>query len=833
MAISRRILQKGGIFSFLFLSFIAINCQAQRINIVEYTVKNGLAESNVNSIYQDDQGYLWLGTRGGVCKFDGHTFKTLNVFDGLPTNYVTTILQDKKGKFWFATLGGLCSYDGQNIIPFREGFESEEEKNVRTAICDRNGALWFGTLDGIFKLDKTGIKKISLAPGKEANRVRKIVEDKEGLLWFATDKGLFSLDTRTNKSLLFSITNSTISFVSIAQDNKGRIWAGSEGAGLFYIEGDKLNQYNLFGFNDKNVFALLFSQRNQKLYIGTDDGLSIADENGIKNITHKNGLSDNLIRSILEDDEGNIWIGTLNGGFNILKSTIFKNYFPDEPTLNTNIRCLAFGKDSIVIMGNTKGNLLKFEKDKLKQVFYQGSKINKAVSSIVYDKKAETYFIGTYGGGLYKYKNDYVSPLYEDKLGRARINISFIDSKGVLWVGTHNIGLIKIDGGEVIIYNIENNFFSNSISGIIENQKGELLVCTTSGLAVFNNNNYKQYKISNEASLNAISSIIKNDKDEIIVGTQKCLYTFRDYKFHEIEMPGSNLRPFLSLVYFKEKVICGNYSGIHLIDIKKGESIDFNNLDGFFPVEVGSNGLLNSASNTIWVSTIDGLTSFDPDFLHNRQEKMKIHFTGIKLANKAITPDDSLLMSDFNKYQNMPINLNLAFNQNYISINYIGINYYSPESVRYQCRLLGFEEDWQPVTDNTEATYSNLSSGDYTFQVKAITGKLNVVEKMEEYKFSIKVPFWERWWFYVTEIVILVFAFSISMYLRRNRNYSRLSTTIMVVIMLIVTEIIAIYLESYVENFVAGIPIIKLILNVLLAISLSPIENFVKRIFNR
>jgi len=810
------------------------NSNAQIINITQYTVKDGLAESNVNAIYQDSLDYIWIATRGGICKFDGHNFRILNVANGLATNYVTSISQDKKGDIWIGTLSGVSKYNGQSVINILDSLSSSG-KNIRALIIDHSQYVWIGTYNGVYRINSKTNQILNHfildSIGIDNNKIRTLFEDKEGNIWTATGNTIYKISPNNNLQVSnYSCTELLTKHIwGITQDCNGTIWIGTEGNGLFFIENNKLTKFDFKRPNINNVWAL-YTTKNGALLIGTDEGVCKIHEHTTQWINIKNGLSDNLIRSFLEDNEGNIWIGTLNGGVNVLKPTIFKNYLPNDFSINTSVRSISKGPENLIYLGNTTGDILIYKNNQLEKLKYSGYKITKAVSMLKYDSISKTLLIGTYGEGLFKYKNGVITPFLKDKIGNSNIICCSIDDNNILWIGTHDLGLLKIDHNTITQYD-KSKGFTNSIRGIIKLSNGELIVGTAIGLAVFKDNSYKIYQINNSTSDNDILSITQNSLNKIFIGTQKDLYEFKNNQFILQPFLGSNLRPFLSLTSYGEKLICGNFSGIHLLDLKTKKSYNYNHKDGFYPIEVGPDCFFKNDTNNIWIASINGLSSFSPKDLTSKTEVLNAYITGIEISNKNISTLENLKYTNFDTIRNLPVNLELEYNQNQISFNFIGINYYSPESISYQYRLIGFETDWQPTTQRTEASYSNLPPGKYIFEIKALTGKINTTEIMAEYTFIIKPPFWEKWWFYLGEFGILFIFLLVSLYLRHKRIYIHISSMILIIFLLILTEILAIYLENYVENYAGGIPILKLILNVGIAISLAPLEKLAKNIF--
>jgi ligand-binding sensor domain-containing protein len=237
-------------------------------------VTTNISSSRFFSLLKDSNGNFWFGSLGsGVYYYDGTSFQNYTTKDGLVNNRVTNIYEDKKGNIWFGTEGGASCYDGKSFHNFttKEGLLHND---VNSIIEDKTGKFWFGTRGEACFFDGNDFTKITNNNGMPFMNVRHIIEDKKGGIWLGGNDGLWRYDGSV-------FTNFTKKFVGyVYEDKNGNIWTSSESA---YTQGWALSRYDsMFLANKKPTVTEIMSE--QGMFFG-----------------------------ILEDFDGNIWVGTLNG----------------------------------------------------------------------------------------------------------------------------------------------------------------------------------------------------------------------------------------------------------------------------------------------------------------------------------------------------------------------------------------------------------------------------------------------------------------------------------------------------------------------------------------
>jgi len=696
-------------------------------NFTNYTEKEGLSNNDVFSIFQDKAGNIWAGTNGGgVSKYDGKTFTNYTKKEGLCDNNVSSILQDKSGNLWFGTPNGVSKFDDKSFTNYtqKEGLCDNCENWVNRIFEDRSGNLWFGTIGGVSRLDRDG-RTFTHYTEKEGlcyNNVQGILEDKAGNLWFGTyGGGISRLDrdgkTFTNFTEEDGLANNLV--MSILEDRSGALWFGTDHGGVSKYDGRTFTHFTRKEGLSDNYVASIFEDRSGNLWFGTNGGgVSKYDGKTFTNYTEKEGLSNTVAKSIFQDKSGNLWFGTW-GGVTKYDGKTFAN-FTEEEGLGNNLVTSTFQDRS----GNFwfgyegAGGVSKYDGKSFVNYTEKEGLSNKFVLSIFQAKSGNLWFgtergVSEYDGKIFTHftvkeglSGNKVSGIKEDKFGN-------------LWIGTWGGGVSKYDGKTFTHYTKKEGLSNNNVSSIFEDRSGNLWFGTAFGLN----------KLSAESLLN-LSANTPADKDG-----------FADHPKNDRA----------------EEVLFKSYT----------------NEDGFLGVECNWNAIYEDKNGTIWIGTNNRLTAYHPEGDKVDTVAPHMQLTGVALFNENIPwanleqkKDTNIILgngvniSHFQfdsllRWYNVPEHLSLAYSNNYLTFNFIGITTKSPQKVKYQYKLEGLEKTWSALTTRAEATYGNLPYGDYIFKVKAMNGD-GYWSKEFNYSFIIRPPWWRTWLAYVLYAILFV-----------------------------------------------------------------------------
>jgi len=577
----KRIIKKSTIFLFMFIclfSYDAFAIKDNNINFQNLTIDDELSQSLVEYIYQDSNGYIWIATNDGLNRYNGNEFKVYknikNDETSLSNNMVSSIVEDDDKNLWIGTDGGL---NKMNLIngKITRYLVSDEDKLYSNAVVDElmidsKGRLWVCSVNGLNLYDMENDKFVKVAEEYLDNKgLQDFAEDDEGNIWIATMEGLFKYNHDT-----------------------GMIKA-------FYHDEDDENT-----ISENNIFSIYYSEK--KLWIGTKiGGLNIMDmdDYSIKKYTHdadnQKSIPSNLIRDIIRDRDGNIWLATDQG--------------------------LATFDESDETFYTYTSNTSKYS-------LYDNNVIS------LYQDRLGVMWIGTFGGVSKFYINNdfkvYRNELEDDNsLSSSSVCGIYEDDEGMVWVGTFNSGINRIDtasGNISRFYNDVNNgnsLSSNRIKDItgIEN---EIWIATDNGLNKFDKStgNFTVYKKSHDENsiVNSEIRVLYIDKDGLLwIGTRGGISTFdRKSKFtsyNQVLEANGIYEKTISAIYEDSQGIMwfglGNDGGLVKYNRETGEVknylYDNNNENSLSNNTVRS--ITEDINGNLWVGTQDGLSKLDKE----------------------------------------------------------------------------------------------------------------------------------------------------------------------------------------------------------------------------
>jgi len=819
-------------------------------SFTHFTDKQGLSNNIVWCILEDKLGNIWFGTVGGASKYDGKAFTNFTEKEGLSNDVVISMLEDRDGNIWFGTDGGgVSKYNGnlrsinqnENLTksPNQQGaqFTHYTEKEglcnnvVETIVEDKFGNIWFGAIGGgVSKFDGKSFSRFTSNEGFSNTVVWDIVEDKLGNLWFATGGGgVLKYDGRsfTNYTTNEGLSNNFVT--RILEDKSGNLWFCTNGGGVSKFDGNRVetiekgeivpinDQLDLIkkngklvktfkhftekeGLNNNIVWDVLEDKSGNIWFSTSGGGISKYDGKCFTHISDKEGLNNNLIWSILEDKAGNIWLGSNGGGVSKYDGNSFAHYTnkeglgSNEEGLGNNVVwCILEDKLGNLWFGKNYGGVSKFDGKSFTHYSIKEGLSGNVVRCMKEDRYGNIWF-GTNGNGVTKFDGKSFTHFnFKEGLTSDMILCIEEDKLGNLWFGSLGAGLTKYDGnridailrGENIplkeqkdLVKINGKFIksfthftekeglpNDDIKCLLCDNSGNLWIGTNGGgVSKYKDNTFVNFTEKEGLSNNVVTSMLEAKNGDLWFGT----------RFGLSQLTSSKLADFNTKL--NAKTI-------------KEEDVFFKNYtyeDGFLGIGCNGNSICETREGEIWIGANDRLTIYHPPTSKEMREKAtspNIQLTRVDLYNENIPwvnldkNKDTLLLlgngvgiSNFQlngvtNWYSLPNQLSLAYNNNYLTFNYIGITMKQPKKVKYKYKLEGIDENWSALTNRTEATYGNLPSGDFTFKVKAMDSAGNWSKEFS-YLFTIRPPWWQTWWFRL--LIVLIVVGSVWYYINRR-----------------------------------------------------------------
>ncbi|WP_421938459.1 two-component regulator propeller domain-containing protein [Pedobacter sp.] len=799
------------IFILLLLSFATNVVRAQDNYAFKHlNVENGLSQSSVLSITQDAKGFIWMGTRFGLNKYDSQTFKIYKQEPNNPkslsgSEYIAAMLPAKDGSLWIGTPHGLNRYNEA-----RDNFDRVlADKSNPTAISnslihcifqDSKKRIWVGTGNGLNLLtDQENYRfRQYLSHPKSGQRIYTVAEDHTGTIWISSSGGLMNMRIVNGKAQFKYFKNFSDAInkaidnhvTSIVEDSDHNLWIGTKQTGLYQwnLRTAKITAYtysslNTNGISSNNIRKIIIDQQN-RLWIGTLHGINIYNPKNhtFSSIQNEPGnpasLSQNSVYDIFQDRQGIIWIGTYYGGVNLL----YPNYTPfkvyqsakGQTGLSSNVvSAITEDNDHNLWIGTEGEGLNYYDRKRNIYTHYRYNPNNSTslssnlVKSIIKDNKNRIW-VGTHLGGLnlfqpashtfvrYTSKKNDVSSISNDE-----ITAIFEDSKGRFWVGTNNgLNSFNTSTGKFVRNMI--NGLSDAVSYIFEDSKHNLWVAANSGL----------YQLKGDASrftprradrpnllpYNNVSSIAEDKKGNLWIGTfrnglfkldaEKHHYTLVDKK---AGLPSNNI---VGILEDEQQILwVSTDNGLCRFDPAKRTFKTYNVKDGLPGNEFNYKSLLKDASGELFFGSLSGMISFFPSQIRENKSAAKVIFTGLKLFNKPVQIDEENSVLD--KNLSVAPELTLKSAQNVFTIDFTVLNFIKSDKNKYAYKLVGFENNWNYV-DVPAASYTNISPGNYKLLVKGSNNDGLWAKEASVLKLEILPPFYRTWWAYLFYLLVTV-----------------------------------------------------------------------------
>nr|WP_314898395.1 two-component regulator propeller domain-containing protein [uncultured Flavobacterium sp.] len=764
---------------------------------------HSISNNRINVITEDSYGRLWIGTGNGLNVFDKNTeqFYKIDLYQKKAgeANFrevINGLLYHKKtNTLWVVSKNGVIkllldntgggSYD---TIKFTHYIHNPKDKgsidsdDVTNVIEDNSGNVWLGTKGNHlhkynpktnnfirFPIDFKGSQYLNHLP-------KQILVDKEGDFWIGNDiSHLFLFDTKKRSFRDISPENKSIPIFHLYQDKKGIVWVSTDGGGIFLMDKKKgllqhlkYNAYDPFSLSNNQPSKVL-QDKNGIYWIATyNTGVNklAMSKTSFGHYFYKKesneGLSAKIAQSVLQDSKKRIWIGTDGGGLNLFdeKNGTFKHFRarPGDPN--------SLSSDKIVyLLEGDNGVLWVCTWDSGLNKFYTDTGIVKS----------------------YQYNRN--NPF---SIGQNTVWSAEKDFQGRLWLGTSTAGLNLFDPVNEKFYQYKNipgdsqSLISNFVFSLFIDSKNRLFTGTSQGLSFTVLNKLKgdipkkikftEIKIKNIQG-NRINYITEDHKGNIWVGTDMGLY--------ELD-PELNLKhSYSSLNGLPNNLVVGiqednnrnlwitTKGGLSLLNPKTQTFKNFNAHDGLQGTEFQSKSIAKIQDGRIIVGGINGFNIFNPNNISLKSNIVNPVVTEIRLFNKKINAGDTINGKILlNKSVTKIKEIELKYDEGYISFSFVALNYQNPERVKYAYKMNGLDENFINAGNSRIANYSNLEPGNYTFEVMAsVDGQWEQARK-SSIRITVLSPPWKTWWAY--SIYVLAFVsvlwFSIYYYTKKVRE---------------------------------------------------------------
>jgi ligand-binding sensor domain-containing protein/serine phosphatase RsbU (regulator of sigma subunit) len=764
-------------FYILLLCFIPYFSATQDYKFKTYGLKEGICHPFIYTINQDLNGYIWIGTGEGLCRFDGFEFDKKEINDVLTRDVASVSYKDSKGYLWFGfNNGDICRYDGFNFMIISA---SDDTKSAITDIIEiENKILLVASLnDGLIVIGEN--KEIRISNDELRNKLLYSLNYSNGRLLLGSQEGLLIYDFKDYSNppgyryTIDELAYSKIQVIRKCNNHEG-FWVGTESDGVFYFSLNDDDSYTLIKLGEKMNLTDL---NIQDIVEDVDDNLWLSTfrrgvfklenpgaEYSFKKIIHynkNNGLASNFTKDVFEDREGNIWIATYGEGLATLLNEAFEFFSYTVEGINNNILSVCARKEIIWLGGENALLQIKYLPETRTRVFTKSNGLpNDAVTALYYDDR-NTLWIGTRESGLFKMNTSteritsYQYPA--NSLGKSINSITGTDA--TLYLATKDgIYFFNLQDNSYVHYTTIQGLPHNDIAKVFLDSENKLLFVTKSNGI---------YDISDKGEINGLytvgnieldfNSITQDSYGNIWAST----YGTGLFRFNHDTVINITAKDGLKSNYCYSIISCdstyvwiGQRLGISRVNINSN-AVYVYDADKGITGNCNLNAVCKDETGVLYFGTTQGLVKYDKEKDRKNIVPPKTNITKVLISDKEY---------DFTK------DILLPYSAYKIRIEYTGLNYRDPEAVKYQYILEGYDLEWSEITDSRYVIYSRVEDGEYKFKLKSFNSDGFSEETAATFNLKIKLPVWKTWWFISLVILLLILTVYLIIKIRERRQ---------------------------------------------------------------
>jgi ligand-binding sensor domain-containing protein/signal transduction histidine kinase len=676
----------------------------------DFTVDDGLPDNTINAITQTDNGLLWVGTASGLASFDGRTFTTvrLRIPGALPPGTVSSLVEGPDGDLWVGTEAGAVRIPQRdlndpylpNATAFRLGKQQSEE--VEALFRDREGTIWAGTSHGLYRFDGKRFicvdwtmyvgrisqaldgrlmlnagrwfveldgKRVTEHTGHGAlfgvpdDQIFDVYQDPDGAIWYGTSKGIRLVAGQRITSLSpYQPAHSPAYRIYVSAT--GAHWVGTQ-AGIYEIVGDQM------WTPDPELQARYFcAGKDSDLWIGTNGGgLVHLQPRTVQMFTKADGLPSDIAMAVLPAHDGRLWVGE-NCGLAVFDGSHFRTFGEKDGLTNSCVWSLAEDRQHTIWTGTYGGGLFSYRNGVFRQYTMEQGLVSRIVGQIMVARD-DTLWLATPDGVSHLQARGIRNYTAADGLSSIRVHSIYQDHAGTIWVATQ-AGVDRLDSGRFVPVPATQATDEVQARQFIEDSQGNLYA----------------------TDLPQGVSEIRNGKVTLL-DSALSLSEMVEAPDHTLWFSGRN-----GVVRIAEQVFALVGKSSTPLDYEV-----FDRADGLNTTEasVGTPNIAIAPNGRLWIATVKGLATIDTLQSPLTGRSPKVFITGVSSDTKRFLVGNGLLLNP---------------GIHHVELNLAAINLANPQRVRLQYRLEGVDFQWLDASSSRTAVYSNIPVGTHRLLVR-------------------------------------------------------------------------------------------------------------------
>ena len=710
-----------------------------------WRIEEGLPQNRIEALSQTPDGYLWIGTPGGLARFDGVRFA---IFDrtntpALSDDSILALLLTKDGALWIGTEGGgLVRYFQGSFRNFSTG-DGLTNGFVRTLHQDRSGNLWVGTYRGFFRMEGGRFRRLDGTPEIPLATVTTIAEEADGRIWVMSSAGILTMEgdrlvragagctglpvrglISSSQGFVWALHSTGVGRLRngcpvpdpglppldtqlLAEDREGNVWIAATGRGLIRVRDGEVTSFTAASGLPSNTVNVIFEDLERNLWVGCEDGLLRLSRRLVDNFGATEGMKDDNVATVYPDPAGGAWIATRNG-----------------------------------------------------QIYR------------MVDGRIRLFSLPAAAAGL-------------------RVRTTFRDAAGVLWFGTIGGGLIRLDDDRVTVFTKESGLRSNTIRQILQDRRGAIWLALDSGMSRWDGREFQNLYLQDGLSYPSTRSMIVDAAGDILVGTDAGLNRIRAGKVvRDAEFAALAGERIWAIYQDANRVLWLGTRGGGLLRFEAGRIARFTVNDGLSANSVFQ--IIEGHDNRFWISTSSGVNVIDRKQLDAAAEgshqpldvipygtadgmlssqmsggfqpaggrtiegdllfptvKGVVRIDPRKIPNRRTMP--VLIESILAGGRPVPLSgpITVPPGRGKVEIDFTLCDLVAPQRVTFRYKMSNFDDNWTYALHTRSAVYTNLPPGKYEFQVVATDPAATPSpSSTASLAFTLSPSFYQTSWFY-------------------------------------------------------------------------------------
>lgn len=689
-----------------------------------WTGKDGLPATFIYSIAQSSDGYIWLGTTDGLVRFDGIQFvHWRSKGNRILLGTVRVVSAAREGGLWVGTASGLVGHvHGDDLST------AAIDAPVEAILETREGTLWAATARRVVRLHAETLAQVGDTISLPADFYSGLLQDKDGVIRLSTARGVEQIDPAGRRKEFFgrkswlsqdrggTIRTTTpdrhaVEISAVVRDSAGNIWIGTLGKGLLRIRAgasdspaEKFSRTD--GLSNDNVRSL-FEDREHNLWVGTQDGLNCIRDGSIATLAGRDQAPGGNVEALAAGSEGAVWAATAAGIYRMDRNGVRLRVNGARP------KALFTDREGNV-WAATGGGLLRMENGIRSHVGFPKPTLNNVVAMADDDRRRLWVFDAD--AGLYRCSNEGVESFANEPLLKGKsILVMRGDNQGRIWFGRYQGGVVVFEGGRFRTYSERDGLAAGPINAISVDDSGTVWIGAEHGLSRFDGAKFATWNSAQGLPGDRVLWIVPAHAGRLWLG-----YT------HGIAgVTGAELDR--SLQDAAHRVI-------HEF-LDNGDGLKGN-------LERGRQSPAVAASDgAIWFTTSAGVAFVDPGPLLKNPLAPPVHIERVLADGASIDPKRVLRLRPFTRD---------------MQFDYTALSLTEPRRVRFRYKLEGFDSDWREAGTRRQAFYTNLSPRAYRFRVLASNNDGVWNETGASLDFELLPAFYQTQWFRVLSLVLLM-----------------------------------------------------------------------------